>query len=199
MTVAQVAALVEAALAALRPGGLLLLATPNPESAIVQGHEFWRDPTHVRLYSRQLLEFMLHDAGFERVASAANPASAWEGVKAQLATVDDDLPALPLPPEPPALPPLPPEPTGASWRARTAWRVSNFVYRKLSEPYVAPLRAMVEQQSAALAASRTAIAGANSTLNVAQGRIRRLSAAYRFLHPEREIYVVGYKPGADGQ
>lgn len=199
MTVAQVAALVEAACAALRPGGLLLLATPNPESAIVQGHEFWRDPTHVRLYSRQLLEFMLHDAGFERVVSAGNPASAWEGVDAQLATVDDDLPALPLPPEPPALPPLPPAPAGAPWRARTAWRVSDFVYRKFTEPYIAPLRALAEQQSAALAANRAAIAEANAALDVAQGRIRRLSAAYRFLHPEREIYVVGYRPDADGQ
>jgi SAM-dependent methyltransferase len=194
MAVAQVTALVEAACAALRPGGLLLIATPNPASAIVQGHEFWRDPTHVRLYSRQLLEFMLHDAGFERVAGAGNPASAWEGVEAQLATVDNELPALPLPPEPPALPPLPPQPAGVSRRAGTAWRLSDFVYRKFTEPYIAPLRAMLEEQSAALAANRAAIAEANAALNVAQGRIRRLSAAYRFLHAEREIYVVGYKP-----
>lgn len=197
MEVAQVRALIEAAFAALRPGGLLLIATPNPESAIVQGHEFWRDPTHVRLYSRQLLEFMLHDAGFERVASAGNPASAWEGVDAQLATVDDDLPALPLPPGPPALPPEPPEPEAGGWRARLAWQISRFVYRKFSEPYIAPLRAVLEQQSAALAANRAAVAEANAALNIAQGRIRRLSAAYRFLHAEREIYVVGYRPDAD--
>jgi O-antigen chain-terminating methyltransferase len=190
MTVAQVAALVEAAFAALRPGGLLLLATPNPESAIVQGHEFWRDPTHVRLYSRQLLEFMLHDAGFEGIVAAGNPASAWEGVDAQLATVDDNLP---LPPRTPVLPPLPPPPgTGATWRERTAWRVSDLFYHKFTEPYLAPLRAMLEEQRGALEATQAA-------LDVAQGRIRRLSAAYRFLHPEREIYVVGYKPVSSDQ
>src|SRR5690606_28108973 len=56
--------IVEQAYHALRPGGMLLLGTPNPESAIVQFHEYWRDPTHVRLYNRQLLEFFLHDSGF---------------------------------------------------------------------------------------------------------------------------------------
>ncbi len=68
---------VQLAFAALRPGGVLLVATPNPESLIVHTHEFWRDATHVRMYSRHLLEFLLHSAGFRRIASGENPITAW--------------------------------------------------------------------------------------------------------------------------
>ncbi len=62
---------------ALKPGGILLLATPNPESPIVHLYEFWRDATHVRLYNRPLVEFFLHLAGFHEVTSGANPKTTW--------------------------------------------------------------------------------------------------------------------------
>lgn len=62
----------------LKPGGLLLLATPNPESIIVHLYEFWRDATHVRPYNRQLVEFILWEAGFEQIKSDVNRQSAWE-------------------------------------------------------------------------------------------------------------------------
>ena len=65
------------ALDALRPGGRLLVATPNPESLIVHLYEFWRDATHVRLYSRFLLEFILFDAGFREIQSGQNPRTRW--------------------------------------------------------------------------------------------------------------------------
>ena len=77
LNVPQVVALVSACYAALRPGGLVLLAVPNPESLVVQLNEFWRDATHVRLYGRQLLEFFLHDAGFSEIESAENPVARW--------------------------------------------------------------------------------------------------------------------------
>jgi len=62
---------------ALRPGGVLLVATPNPESLIVHLHEFWRDATHVRLYSRSLLEFLFSWAGFQDIEAGANPKTRW--------------------------------------------------------------------------------------------------------------------------
>ena len=62
---------------ALRPGGQLLVATPNPESLIVHLYEFWRDATHVRLYNRSLLEFILFDAGFREIQSGQNPRTHW--------------------------------------------------------------------------------------------------------------------------
>jgi len=65
------------ALQALSPGGVFLVATPNPTSLIVHLHEFWRDATHVRLYNRSLLEFLLHSAGFEEIDSGENPRTSW--------------------------------------------------------------------------------------------------------------------------
>jgi SAM-dependent methyltransferase len=68
---------VSLACAALQPGGVLLIATPNPKSLIVHLHEFWRDATHVRLYSAELLEFLLSLAGFTEVTSHGNPYTIW--------------------------------------------------------------------------------------------------------------------------
>lgn len=67
----------QAAFAALSDNGVILIATPNPESLIVHLYEFWRDPTHIRLYNRPLLEFLLISAGFREVQSGENPRTAW--------------------------------------------------------------------------------------------------------------------------
>ncbi len=64
-------------LEALRPGGLIVLTTPNTASVVVQLHEFWRDATHVRPYSRSLVEFLLDSVGFDAVRSGVNPATSW--------------------------------------------------------------------------------------------------------------------------
>lgn len=48
----------------LRPGGVLLLVTPNPEDLAIISEIFWLDPTHVRPYPRLLLESMLQANGF---------------------------------------------------------------------------------------------------------------------------------------
>jgi hypothetical protein len=74
----DVASFFEAGYHALKPGGKFLVAVPNPESLIVHLNEFWRDATHVRLYNRQLLEFMMTYSGFEIVAAGENPATAWQ-------------------------------------------------------------------------------------------------------------------------
>ncbi len=44
---------------ALRPGGKLILVTPNPLDIAVITECFWMDPTHVRPYPKLLLENML--------------------------------------------------------------------------------------------------------------------------------------------
>lgn len=49
---------------ALPAGGLLVLATPNPESASTQLVHFWRDLGHVRPYPRITLERILTKLGF---------------------------------------------------------------------------------------------------------------------------------------
>jgi SAM-dependent methyltransferase len=50
---------------ALRPGGVLVLITPNPLSLGVMTHSFWRDPTHVRPYPLDFLVQLLESMGFE--------------------------------------------------------------------------------------------------------------------------------------
>lgn len=58
--------------AALQVGGKLIVVTPNPEALHVHLLEFWRDPTHVRLYSKEALAFLMDARGFEVVESKDN-------------------------------------------------------------------------------------------------------------------------------
>jgi O-antigen chain-terminating methyltransferase len=56
--------LVEAALHALRPGGLLILETPNPTNLVVGAAAFYSDPSHLRPVNPAYLSFLLNDLGF---------------------------------------------------------------------------------------------------------------------------------------
>ncbi len=59
--------LVRLAYRALRPGGVLILETPNPLSVVVAARNFWLDPTHVRPVHPESLKLMYELAGFEPV------------------------------------------------------------------------------------------------------------------------------------
>jgi SAM-dependent methyltransferase len=61
--------LVEQAHRALKPGGLLILETPNSENLIVGTSSFYLDPTHQRPLPAQLLSFVVEYAGFGRVST----------------------------------------------------------------------------------------------------------------------------------
>ncbi|TWI66076.1 glycosyltransferase involved in cell wall biosynthesis [Desulfobotulus alkaliphilus] len=58
--------LVEEALRVLRPGGLLILETPNAENLVVGTHYFFLDPTHIRPVPYTLLSFVTELTGFFR-------------------------------------------------------------------------------------------------------------------------------------
>ncbi|MGE4578854.1 MAG: class I SAM-dependent methyltransferase [Desulfuromonadales bacterium] len=62
----QVNELVAEALRVLKPGGLLILETPNPENLVVATSNFYLDPTHKRPIPPQLLAFTLKHDGFKR-------------------------------------------------------------------------------------------------------------------------------------
>ncbi|PZS00295.1 MAG: hypothetical protein DLM67_01895, partial [Candidatus Nephthysia bennettiae] len=62
--------LVDNALRALRPGGLLILETPNPLNLKVGAASFHLDPTHVRPIHPLFLEFVLENRGFAEVRTA---------------------------------------------------------------------------------------------------------------------------------
>ncbi|WP_230975329.1 class I SAM-dependent methyltransferase [Burkholderia multivorans] len=63
----HVRTIVSEALRVLKPGGLLILETPNPENIIVAGCNFYLDPSHKHPIPSELLRFVAEHAGFARV------------------------------------------------------------------------------------------------------------------------------------
>lgn len=61
-------ALTDEILRVLKPGGLLIYETPNPENLLVAGNSFWLDPTHQRPLPPDLLQFLLTQRGFADAA-----------------------------------------------------------------------------------------------------------------------------------
>ena len=59
--------LVRLAWRALKPGGILLLETPNPLSVVVAARNFWLDPTHRRPVHPESLKLSFELAGFDPV------------------------------------------------------------------------------------------------------------------------------------
>lgn len=55
------------AIRVLKPGGILIMETPNPENMLVATRNFFLDPTHVRPIPQELLTFIAGFAGFKRV------------------------------------------------------------------------------------------------------------------------------------
>jgi O-antigen chain-terminating methyltransferase len=50
----------------LKPGGLIILETPNPKNLVVGACNFYSDPTHQRPLFPESLEFVVNHLGFER-------------------------------------------------------------------------------------------------------------------------------------
>lgn len=67
LEVNDVISLVDAALVALQPGGILIFETPNPTNLIVGSCGFYLDPTHLRPLHPELLEFLVRNRGFADV------------------------------------------------------------------------------------------------------------------------------------
>jgi SAM-dependent methyltransferase len=59
--------LLELAVSRLKPGGVFIAETPNPQSLIVLGNSYVLDPTHVRPVHPSLLTFLCEGAGFRDV------------------------------------------------------------------------------------------------------------------------------------
>lgn len=68
----RVEAFIGAAAQALRPGGRLILVTPNPRNLEVQLREFWVDLQHVRFYTPETLRWILHNAGLTQLEAGEN-------------------------------------------------------------------------------------------------------------------------------
>jgi 2-polyprenyl-3-methyl-5-hydroxy-6-metoxy-1,4-benzoquinol methylase len=61
--------LLRAAHGALRPGGTMVIVTPDPRDWLVLSEIFWLDTTHIRPYPTKLVTAMLEAAGFTVEAS----------------------------------------------------------------------------------------------------------------------------------
>jgi len=51
----------------LRPGGLAIFETPNPENVLVGSNFFYLDPTHHHPLPSELMQFLFESRGFDRV------------------------------------------------------------------------------------------------------------------------------------
>ncbi|EKE17394.1 MAG: hypothetical protein ACD_10C00470G0003 [uncultured bacterium] len=67
ITFDQLRTLIAEALRVLKPGGLLIMETPNPENIVVATRNFYLDPTHQRPIPPELLAFVPEFYGFKRV------------------------------------------------------------------------------------------------------------------------------------
>lgn len=67
--------LIELSFRALRPGGRLLLATPNPRALVSHLELYTMHFGHVAMYHPNLLAFFMRYAGFDAVTYGENPAS----------------------------------------------------------------------------------------------------------------------------
>ena len=69
--------LLQQCVVAMRPGGLLVVRTPNWSNETVRNGGFWLDHTHVRPYPLELLKKVFQDLGLE-VTHAGHETSGWE-------------------------------------------------------------------------------------------------------------------------
>jgi O-antigen chain-terminating methyltransferase len=67
ITFGELSELFTESLRVLRPGGLLVMETPNPENLIVGTSSFYLDPTHIKPIPPMLLTFLAEYSGFSRV------------------------------------------------------------------------------------------------------------------------------------
>jgi len=79
----------------VKPGGVVIFETPNPENLLVGASNFYKDPTHRRPLPPDLLRFGLESQGFERVEiRRLHPVRDLSGLDEALSPLERDLAGL---------------------------------------------------------------------------------------------------------
>jgi SAM-dependent methyltransferase len=175
-----VLATVEAAYRALRPGGRLLLVTPNPRALVAHLELYFMHFGHVAMYHPTLIEFFMHHVGFRQTAAGENPATAAAAVTPHAPVAQLHRLAAGTPATSPALPfdavlPRPVNPV-----RRLLWQGKMALAQWLVRPYY-------DQVSRDLAAMQAAAAQTH----------QQFAAAIDAVDRPFECYVVGDKGQAN--
>jgi len=143
--------LIELSLRALRPGGRLLLATPNPRALVSHLELYTMHFGHVAMYHPHLLAFFMRYAGFDTVSYGENPTSIASNVAglSPLTRLDSTLQTITrmadLAPAT-AVIPKPSDPL-----RRIIWHVKMGLIKWLVQPYYDRLGGDIARQQGALA------------------------------------------------
>ena len=71
--------LFKSSLKALKPGGIVLFETPNPDNITVGANTFFYDPTHKRILPPEMIKYYFDWCGYKQVRIIeANPDSCWK-------------------------------------------------------------------------------------------------------------------------
>ena len=166
---------------ALRPGGLILLVTPNARSLYTHLESFYMHFGHVSFYHPELLRFLLHYVGFSNPQAGENPETAtplWgpfllPGEVSPLSTCTGE-PGAPIRYE--LLLPLP----GDNWVRRCIRQVKMFAVHLIVQPYLDQIVPQINAQLAQL-----------------NGQLAQLNRLLRSLDRPVECYACATKPDTD--
>lgn len=194
----------------LRPGGRLVVVTPNVRSLYSHLEMYHQHFGHVSFYHPHLLAFFASQAGFEKVEEGENPQLAAQ-MFGQLSEAESAVDSADLSPEASLEPPLArlryqpdlprrPGPLGALW-----WRLKMTAVRFLVRPYLDPLVADLDAAIAKLNAisielGRTQYLGRVALDQAADVRAD-LATVLRQLDRSFECYIIadrGASPSEQG-
>ncbi|MFQ5578632.1 MAG: class I SAM-dependent methyltransferase [Anaerolineae bacterium] len=157
---------------ALRPGGRIVLATPNPRALVSHLELYHMHFGHVAFYHPRLLSFFMDYCGFERIDTGENPATASPLLK-----------------------------DGAALPVEDALRRARVTYRPEFPPVGNPLRKLIRRGKTVLFRFVVQpfldeiVADANRVLTAQQADLQRIKALDRPF----ECYAIGYKPAPNGE
>lgn len=136
---------------ALRPGGRLLLATPNPRALIAHLEFYHQHFGHVAFYQPELLAFFMDFCGFPTTQTGENPETAPEQIAPGHPLAQSAEKPSPFPETDEILP------RPASFWRRLVWMPKRWLTRWLVRPYTDPLLWRLQQNDERLTAWSAAL------------------------------------------